>query len=353
MGRRNADCGLRIADWRLSAALAVLLCGVMEASASAAESDAQRAERLQQMSAEQRDELLRKKKRFDDMGQEEQQRLHALHASIESSEKNSELQQTLDRYHAWLGTLSSIQRDELRDLPADKRIERIKELLKQQEMQRFQAFVGNLEEDDRKAIFRWLGEFVTAHEEEILEQLPERDRDNIRDIPDPDARQKTLGFVMAMQRQNPRMPAPNLEDFNRLMDSLSSNTVAQIEQAPATEQPDRIREMVGAAIFSRRNPPVSDEDLRKFYNGLKADQREKLEGLEPEEFKRRLTWMYHSEKRGWQGGRGSWPGAGFGPPGAGRPPGEGARGDGRRGGSRSPPAEEKTTNSTNQTNPGD
>ncbi len=98
-------------------------------------------------------------------------------------------------------------------------------------MQRFQAFVGNLEEDDRKAIFRWLGDVRDRDEEEILDQLPPRDRDNIRDIPDPEARQKTLGFVMAMQRQNPKMPAPNLEDFNRLMDSLSSNTVAQIEQA--------------------------------------------------------------------------------------------------------------------------
>jgi hypothetical protein len=131
------------------------------------------------------------------------------------------------------------------------------------------------------------------------------------------------------------MPSPSREDFNRLMDSLSAATVAQIEQAPATEQPERIREMVRGAILSRRAPPpVSDEELRKFYVGLKAEQREQLEGLEKDEYKRRLTWMYHVEKRGgWQGGRGPG-GSGVGPGGFGPPggrPGEGPRGDGQRG----------------------
>jgi hypothetical protein len=323
-----------------------LIIGVvlaMAASSVAAESDAERAERLKKLTAEQKDELLSKKDRFDDMKPEEQARLHALHASIEAAPNGKELQQTLSRYHAWLGTLTSIQRDELRDLPADKRIERIKELLKQQEVQRFQAFVGNLDEDDRQAIFKWLGDFVTEHEEEILEVLPRDERQRIRDMGDPEAKQRTLGFVMGVHRYDANIPAPSREDLNRLMDRLSAKTTAQIEQAPATEQPDRIREMIGAAIFSRRNPPVPDEELRKFYTGLKADQRERLEGLEAEEFKRRLTWMYHAEKNGYRGpggpgGRGPWLGSGFGQGGPGRPGegprGDGPRGDGRRGGGR-------------------
>lgn len=307
---------------------AALLALAIVTNARAAESEAERAARLEQMTPEQRENLINKKKRFDEIKDEaEKERLRKLHTSIEADPHAAELQGTLSRYHAWLGTLSNVQRDELRMLPADQRIERIKELLKQQEVQRFQAFVGNLDEDDRKAIFRWLGEFVTAHEEEILEVLPREERQRIRDIGDPEAKQRTLGWVMGAHRYDAKIPTPDREDLNRLMDCLSAKTTAQIEQAPATEQPDRIREMIGAAVFSRRNPPVPDEELRKFYNGLKADQREKLEGLEPEEFRRRLTSMYQGEKRGWQGGRG--PGFGF--PGPGRP-GEGPRGDGRRGG---------------------
>jgi hypothetical protein len=310
----------------------VILCCALAAIGSAAETEAQRAERLKRMTPEERVDLSDKKRRFDEIQDEaEKDRLRKLHASIESAPNAAELQGTLSRYHAWLGTLTSGQRADLRDLPADQRIERIKELLKQQEVQRFQAFVGNLDDGDRQAIFRWLGEFVIAHEAEILEVLPREERRRISEMPDLEAKQRTLGFVMGVHRQNPRIPAPTREDLNRLMDALSAETTAQIEQAPATEQPDRIREMVGAAVFSRRNPPVPDEELRKFYNGLKTDQREKLEGLEPEEFKRRLTWLYHTEKRGWQGGgRGPGPG-GF--PGPGRP-GEGPRGSGRGEGKR-------------------
>jgi hypothetical protein len=174
-----------------------------------------------------------------------------------------------------------------------------------------------------------LGEFVSEHEEAIVEQMSDDQRRGFQRVGDLESRQRWLGFAMAMQRQNPDMPSPSREDYNRLLASLSAKTIAQIEQAPAIEQPDRVREMVGAAIFSRRNPPVPEEELRQFYTGLKPDQREKLEGLETEEFKRKLTSMYHAEKRGWQGGRGFFPG-GFGPPGGGRP-GDGSRGEGPRG----------------------
>lgn len=333
MGRDIADFGFRILDWRTvrGLALAVWAVVVLCVSASAAESEAERAARLKQLTPEQRVALSDKKRRFDEIQDEaEKDRLRALHALIESAHNAAELQGTLSRYHAWLGTLSRVDRDDLRDMPADQRIERIKELLKQQEMQRFQAFVGNLDEGDRQAIFQWLGEFVLAHEDEILEVLPREERHRIREMPDLEAKQRTLGFIMGVHRHNPRIPTPTREDLNRLMDALSAETTAQIEQAPATEQPDRIREMIGAAVFSRRNPPVPDEELRKFYNGLSADHREKLEGLEPEEFKRRLTSLYHTEKRGWQGGRGPGSGGFPGP----RRPGEGPRGEGQRGGKR-------------------
>jgi hypothetical protein len=359
MGSKIANCQWQIAGWSLGrriahTAFSAILCCALAATGSAAETESERAERLKNMTAEQKEELLRKKARFDklDGGDAERERLRELHASIESSPNSAELQQTLARYHAWLGTLSSSQRAEVRDLPPDQRIPRIKELLKQQEVQRFQAFVGNLDEPDRQAIFNWLGEFVLAHEDEILEVLPREERRRIREMDDLEAKQRTLGFVMGVHRQNPRIPTPTREDLNRLMDALSAETTAQIEQAPATEQPDRIREMIGAAVFSRRNPPVPDDELRKFYNGLKTDQREKLEGLEPEEFKRRLTWLYHTEKRGWQGGRAPapGPGSGFGLPGPDRP-GEGPRGDGPRG-KRVPPEAKEATNNTNQTNQG-
>jgi hypothetical protein len=335
MVANTADCQSWIVGSRLIGA--ALLALAMTTVVRAAESDAERAARLQQMTAEQREVLLSKKKRFDEIKDEAfKDRLRRLHASIEADPNSNELQQTLDRYHAWLGTLSSGQRAELLTLPADKRIERIKELLKQQETQRFQAFVGNLPDADRQAIFKWLGEFVAQHEAEIIALLPRDQRAAIGEATDQDTKQRMLGFQMAIHRQNPKMPVPSREELNRLMERLTPETLAQIEQAPALEQPERVREMVRGAIFSRRIPPVADDELRKFYTSLAADQRERLEGLEREEFTRRLTWMYHADKNGYrsQGGpSGRGFGGGFGPPrgsGPGRP-GEGPRGEGRRG----------------------
>lgn len=328
MALKTASCRARRAEWLRRGSCAIAVLAAMAAlAARAAETEEQRAQRLQNMTAQEKESLLSKKERFDKLEQDERDRLRALHRAIEATPNAPELEKTLDRYHAWLATLSPVQRDDLRDLPAEERIVRIKELLKVQETQRFQAYVSNLDELDRQAIFKWLGEFVTEHEDEIVEQMPEDQRKRFRGVGDPEARQRWLGMTMAFQRHNPKMPTPSREDYNRLLARLSSKTIAQIEQAPAIEQPDRVREMVGAAIFSRQNPPVAEEELRQFYTGLKPDQREKLEGLEPEEFKRRLTSMYHAEKRGWQGGRGFFPGGSYGPPGGGRP-GEAPRGDG-------------------------
>ncbi|HEX5106376.1 MAG TPA: hypothetical protein VFV87_21300, partial [Pirellulaceae bacterium] len=261
MGFRIADCGLRIAEGLFAAAI---LCAV-PVIALAEETEAERAERLKNMTLEQKDAVLNKQDRFEKLSAEEQERLRALHVSIESAPNGTELRQTLSRYHAWLATLTSIQRSELLTLPADERIVRIKELLKQQESQRFQAFVGNLPPEDHTAIFNWLGEFVAEHEAEILAQLDFSERGRVRNAPDREAKNRLLALYMAAKRQNPKMPMPSVDDLNRLMERVSTEATRQIEQAPADQQPERIREMVRAAIFSRRLPPVNDEELQKFY----------------------------------------------------------------------------------------
>ena len=330
--------------------LAAMLVGmlVLLVGSAAAADSTDPAQRLASLAPEQKEELLRKKERFDALPAGERERLRELHTSLSAAPNSPALSQTLDRYCEWLKTLSSAQRAELKDMPAEKRIERIKELLKQQENQRFQEYAAGLPPEDRDTINRWLDEFVMRNEEEILQRLPSDMRRRLSEAPDDEARRRMLIMPLQYRRSDSDMPLPTREDFDKLLASLSPTTKKQLEQAKTPEErQSRTRDLVRAAIFSRFFPPVSDEELRKFYTSLPTESRERLEAFDHEQMTRELRRMYYYEKFRERGGGGPWTGFGGprpGPGGPGRTPSEG-RGDnkgssrfgpGNSGGSRPP-----------------
>ena len=111
------------------------------------------AARLQQMTPDQKDDLRRKKLRFDELSTEDKQRLRDLHQSITSDANSRELLDTAVGYNRWLATLDATERSLLLDIKDPySRIERIKELIQQQEARRFQQYFTNLPEKDRFAV---------------------------------------------------------------------------------------------------------------------------------------------------------------------------------------------------------
>src|SRR5206468_12011498 len=141
--------------------------------ARADDSYAENAARLEKMTADQKEDLRRKKLRFDGLSSDEQQKLRDLHASITSDSSSQELLETVKSYNRWLATLDSSERSTLLDIKdPQQRIARIKELMQQQEERRFRDYAGNLPEEDRSAIYKWLSEWAVAHADEIREQLP-------------------------------------------------------------------------------------------------------------------------------------------------------------------------------------
>ena len=270
--------------------------------------------RLESLSPEQREELLRKKERFDALKDEEKERLRKLHQDITSAPDADRLQRVMSRYTQWLSSLTSAQRSELLTLPANKRIGKIKELLKQQENQRFQLYVGNLPTEDRDAIYEWLEAFIKRHESVIIDRLPPDVSARLRDAPDDEARRRMLVGGLRWRSEGSSLPYPTAEEFEKLVQTLSAETQKQFAQAmTAEEKQSRARDLIRAAIVSRSFPSVSEEDLRKFAAGLKAEDRDRLEQLDAEQAKRELRRMYFSERfrdpsRGpWGGGRGSGP----------------------------------------------
>src|SRR5437667_3847889 len=150
-----------------------LLCGHAGPAAGADDSYVQNAARLEKMTADQKDDLRRKKMRFDGLSSDEQQKLRDLHGSISNDSNSKELLETDKSYSRWLATLDSSERSTLLDIKdPQQRITRIKELMQQQEERRFRDYAGNLPEEDRSAIYKWLGEWAIAHADEIREQLP-------------------------------------------------------------------------------------------------------------------------------------------------------------------------------------
>ena len=94
------------------------------------ESSVQTRQKLEQMSEVEKTALLQKKRRFDDLPAAKQDRLRQLHDELIADPQQQELQRVLERYHNWLRTLTPRERAEVTDSPADKRIEKISELMR-------------------------------------------------------------------------------------------------------------------------------------------------------------------------------------------------------------------------------
>ncbi|MEX2175182.1 MAG: hypothetical protein WD872_12540 [Pirellulaceae bacterium] len=289
MGRRT-----RLAKWFVACGLFLSLFAPL----TRADEFAERAAELEKLSAEQKDDLRRKKERFDALPAQERQRLRDLHESLLSAPDSEELVKVMQRYCDWLDSLESGPRLAVLNLPPAERIEMIKELVSDQESKRIQDYVQyDLPEKDRDAIYRWLEKFVDQHEDDILDELHDDDRRRIRKINDDQARHRTLITRLPYRRFNRKMPYPDKEDIETMVASLSETTRKQLEKSPAAdEQRSRASELVGAAISSIAVPPPTEEELRKFYLQLPPEQQARLDSMDRDQMRRELRQMYRYSK---------------------------------------------------------
>jgi hypothetical protein len=334
MGCKQAALLVAGVIWAMSLAL---VAGQDDASDSAA--------RLKQMTPEQKDDLRRKKIRFDELSAEEKQQIRDLHASITNDPNAKELSETLRLYNRWLANLDPADRSTLLDIKdPQQRIARIKELMQQQEERRFRQYFANLPEEDRKTIFKWLGEFVASHTEAIRDRLPPPDKQRLADAPNEEARRRELFGIWQRRRRELGLPFPGPDDYDRLFKDFSAETQKTIESSAANAlsaesedkrtperqvaiQHEKVAELVRTALYSRFFPQISQEELLKYYAAMKTDdpRRKQLEGKEGEELRRELQRMYNWEHGGGRGGPPGPGSRGFGPPpggpGFGPPPG--------------------------------
>ena len=293
--------------------------------ASGDESDEQKAARITQMSDEQKAELLGKKERFESLTEAEKSRLVGLHKAVSSEPNALKLEETIRRYNRWLSNLSSGQRAAiLKIADPQQRIVKIKELMEQQEKDRFTLFVEEeVTKPDRDAIYAWVEDFVAKNAQKIMHKLPEQSRERLDRIPDEvERRRQLLGtWSWHLRRRDPDMPMPKKSDFDELFAKLSPEARTRVNALTKADTRDqRLTDLMRAAIVSRNYTPPTRDELVRFYAGMPSDdpRRERLEGLERDNLYEELKRMYNAERFGFRYGRG----------GRGQGPGPGPRGDG-------------------------
>jgi hypothetical protein len=252
-------------------------------------------ERLQAMSAAEKLELEAKRSRFYNLTEHDQRRLREVHQELCEAEDGQRLRQVMQNYSKWLKSLQSGVRAELVTLPPESRVEKIKELLQEQENWRMRKYVmPELTPDDRKVIVRWMEEYVAAHEEEILQHMSPHWRSRW-DSYDAAERLNRLIFAVTTNRSVRELLLPDEQQMEDLKSRLSPTARKELDLAEREKRLGELAERwLRAAMIIRHAPPqVSREELQRFYSGLDARQREYFESMSAERMEQELTRFYH------------------------------------------------------------
>jgi hypothetical protein len=263
--------------------------------------------RVEQMNADQKEQLWRRYERFRALPPAEQARIRSLNAELAQDRDAAELQQVIQRYQHWLEGISAAERAELISLEPEQRLKRISEL-REEERRR-------LGPEDAQALAVWL-------ESRLMKYFPER-RADFAALPENERRERVRAMLAQnLVRQPPRPPGAqaantrkrpfNPADVDELREALSPRAREQLDKAA---KPDERRQLVlawirqvyfrGPSGAGLKEPRIGEERLRKFFDEeLSVSQRVELLRLPADQMQRQLRRMYHNrhptakEKRG-------------------------------------------------------
>jgi hypothetical protein len=275
-----------------------------------------RQKRVKSLSPQEKQDLQRREQRFRSLSESEQQRIRGLHQEIQQAPDSETLQAVMVRYHAWLNGLRPGQRADLKDLPPQQRVARIRELLEAEAAQRFHRFAEDqLEFEDRRVIGEWLRTVARDYEDEVLERLSPEGREWIEAAKEDtrERRIRTVGMLRFIPPQNWDLPD---EAINELSDKLSPKArEALLRETDPAKRARLVGTWTRATLLSMRGwqPPVPREELLEFFHKhVTSEDRSRMEALPTEQLRVELERRYHAH-HGWRDRRG--PGADGGSPG--------------------------------------
>lgn len=290
-------------------------------------------DRLTSMSPAEKERLRIQYERFERLPEAEQVKLRQLDSAIANDPQPNRLRQVMRSYSDWLSILPSSDRVELMSLPVEQRIERIKQVLEQQEQERFKELFGSkLQPSDQKVLLDWVHDLITQNEEQILQRLTPIERQRLQYIEDSTQRRVIMAMIFRWKSRDVRLfdllhPTPDdLEQLSGQLSPLARDTLDAARNEKEREQ--LIQVWARAVIDSRARPAVSKEEMQHFLTNVITDeQRAYLESLPQDRMRMELQRLYMRHR--FNGSQGPGP---FRPGGPGSNPPNGRRGGIMRGG---------------------
>ena len=278
--------------FRVGVALAMLICvGICHGVALADETLVERRQAVEKMSPEEKARLARKQEQFAHLDPAEQQRLRTFHEELQNDPRREQLSIVIKRYHDWVKTLDPADRAELLRLPPEERLERVKQLRKQQERRK----IHQLGPQDLATMGAWMERLVVA-------QAPPPARAEMEALPADERRTRALqefGGQLLGGRGRALLFAA-MGDLASLRESLSPEARAWLENAP--RGPDKFRLIAGWSLQAARAGLGEERLFELAAKDLPPADRQHYERLSPEQ---RLQWLQRRvrEENSWRGGR--------------------------------------------------
>ena len=240
---------------------------VLVVSLGAVETLSQRRRQVEEMSAEQREELLHNEQQFRALSPHEQQRIRDLHDQIENAPDREKLLATMNRYCKWFETQPLFRRAKLLDKKKTtaERIAKVKEFLNNPGP----AEDIHLDDKNRRVLTAWLERYIGEHEARFIESMV-RDHPGIAKLP-PD-RQKAIlraNLLRRWQSGRPGGPMPiEGPEKARLLAGLSPELRKKLAAKKPADQ-DRI-----IADWLRE---TLDEQLADFFESPMIDDKSTID----------------------------------------------------------------------------
>ena len=286
--------------------LGVLAAAGIVLAAKAVQSSAvvdDRLEEIRAMSAEEKSRLVANLERFEQLSDDEKQRLRQIQLKVDDDANVDELRGVRVRYDQWLSELPYSESVAGRRLPPDQRVERIKKLRErelQTQLERKDR-ERSLTDRDWQTIRAWWANFVQRNERQLLAKMPQQMREAIGQLP-PERRSERLQLYAVMTRKKhargklPIKPTP--AEVEELVAALSPDVERRLR---SISKPDARLAAIGTWVQSdmRRRinraiaPYVDSKELERFYNEkLSAEQRAKLKDMTERHRRRELAHRY-------------------------------------------------------------
>jgi hypothetical protein len=285
--------------------LLAVLCLVLGAS-----EDSQVRSQINQMTDQQKRQLLEKTKIFQNLGELEQQRMRDLHQQLQDAPDREILVDVMKQYSEWLRRIpSETQRTNLLSMPVKERVEAIRRIQREKQESDVRELSSNqLGLEDSRVISLWLNKLLKTYgaeiaesEQDVIRRLRQSQRVWLSRMPDSLQRDRVLAATLVNQvcrSENPLISViPVADELKELVGQLSERGRELYQAAAEQEQRQQLLARWAFVAALRSMSTVSEEELARFYlEDLSPEDRDDVDHLSGQRFRQVLNNYYLRDK---------------------------------------------------------